>query len=157
MIISITLLGVLSIAVYAGSIPGSEEDPIVTLSYVNTKIDELKAYIDTAITNQSPDSETDQGNQEDSNVTTAAYEIINLVSGQKLIGKESTEMILRSGEAEVIVSGVNGISDITVGEDLKNGEQVSQNHLLLIPRDDGRGIKALSEVYVMVKGNYSIQ
>lgn len=156
MIISIMILGVLSIAVYAGSIPGSEEDPIVTLSYVNTKIDELKAYIDKAIMNQSPDS----GYQEvpdNSRAMNTAYEIINLVSGQKMIGKESTEMILRSGEAEVIVPGMNGISDITVGKDLKNGEKVSQNHLLLIPRDDGRGIKALSEIYVMVKGDYLIQ
>ena len=130
--------------------PGSDQDPVVTLSYVKSQIDELRAYIDLKNNNTgSTQIETDN--------KAVTYEIINLKSGEKLIGKESTEIILRSGEATSIDNGANGISDITDGKDLRSGDIVIANHLLLVPRDDGRGITAVTEIYVMVKGGYEIK
>ncbi len=129
--------------------PGSEEDPVVTLSYVNNQIDALRAYVDSKVS--SPGVNTGEAN------TMAAYEILNLKNNQKLMGRESTEIILRSGEAEAIDNGVNGISDLTEGKDLLSGDPIIENHLLIVPRDDGRGIKAITEIYVMVKGGYEIQ
>lgn len=114
--------------------PGSENDPVVTQSYVDSKIQELK------------DSQASAG-----------FQTKELTAGQKLIGKEGTEVILRSGEAKVIGNATNGISDITVGKDLMNGTNISTNHLMLIPRDDGRGITAVSDTWVMVSGGFVIQ
>ncbi|MCL1982056.1 MAG: hypothetical protein FWG53_03050 [Clostridiales bacterium] len=86
-----------------------------------------------------------------------SFEPIQLEEGQKLIGVEGTEIILRSGEAFAIDNGENGVSDLTSGKDLMSGDQVAANHLLLVPRDDGRGIMALTEAWVMVRGGYEIQ
>ena len=120
---SVLILG-MGIASGAVSTPGSETDPVVTKSYVDSKV---------------------------------SYTPVRLDAGQKLIGDEGTEVILRSGEATAIDNGANGISDITAGKDLMTGYTVAANHLLLIPRKDGRGIAVSTEAWVMVRGNYTVQ
>ncbi|MCL1808986.1 MAG: hypothetical protein FWG42_04350 [Clostridiales bacterium] len=87
----------------------------------------------------------------------ASFAPVLLGEGQKLLGSEGAEIILRSGEAFAIDNGENGVSDLTSGKDLMSGDQVALNHLLLVPRADGRGIMALTEAWVMVKGIYDIQ
>lgn len=121
--ILVMVLGV-SIAMAATNQPGSEADPVVTKSYVDSR---------------------------------TSYSPISLTAGQKLIGGEGTEIILRSGEATAIDNGANGISDLTIGTDLMTGSQVVTNHLLLVPRKDGRGITATTDIWVMVRGTYTIQ
>ena len=124
-IIAALVLGMLcGYAVFGASDgPGTDSDPLVSKSYVDTKL---------------------------------TYTPIQLTAGQKLIGKEGTEIILRSGEATAIDNGANGISDITAGTDLMTGKQVALNHLLLVPRDDGRGITAVTDIWVMIRGDYEI-
>ncbi len=84
------------------------------------------------------------------------YTPIQLTAGQRLVGSEGTEIILRSGIATAIDNGANGVSDITAGADLMTGTQVGLNHLLLVPRDDGRGITAVTDIWVMIRGDYTI-
>ncbi len=86
-----------------------------------------------------------------------SYTPVQLNAGQILIGGEGTEIILRSGIATAIDNGANGVSDITAGADLMTGADIGLNHLLLIPRDDGRGITAVTEIWVMVRGNYTVK
>lgn len=119
----VLILG-LGLASGAVSTPGSETDPVVTKSYVDSKV---------------------------------SYQPVRLEAGQKLIGDEGTEVILRSGDATAIDNGANGVSDITAGSDLMTGNRVAANHLLLIPRKDGRGIAVSTEAWVMIRGNYTIQ
>lgn len=140
MIISMIIftLTVATAAVWANTNePGSQGDPVVTKSYVDAKIAELKAM------------GTDGGSP--------SFEPVKIPSGKKLIGGEGAEFILRSGNAKAIDNGVDGVSDLTEGKDLKTGQPISQNHLLLIPRDDGRGIAASNELWVMIRGTYYIQ
>lgn len=85
-----------------------------------------------------------------------AYQVIHIQAGQKMIGKSGTEMIVRSGEVTAIDNGADGLSDITGGSDLKSGVLCKTNHLLLVPRDDGRGINAVTEAYVMVRGGFTL-
>lgn len=85
-----------------------------------------------------------------------SYKVIELKTGQQLIGKEGTEIILRSGIATAIDNGANGVSDLTAGKDLMTGMDVGLNHMLLVPRDDGRGINAVTDIFVMVRGDYTI-
>lgn len=122
-------------AAAAADSPGSEDDPIVTKSYVDSQIAGLKS----------------------GGTSSGTYQAVQLTAGQKLTGDEGTEVILRSGEATAIDNGANGVSDLTGGSDLMTGQSVGQNHLLLIPRNDGRGIQAITEIYVMVRGSYTIQ
>lgn len=85
------------------------------------------------------------------------FKVISMSAGQKLIGSEGTELIVRGGEALAIDNGVDGISDLTYGTDLLTGMQVACNHLVLVPRSDGRGISAVTDIWVMVKGDYTVQ
>lgn len=132
--IIITILG-LTVVVAASDTPGSKEDPVVTKSYVDNQIAQLIG----------------------SNGSTETYKAVMLTAGQRLIGNEGTEVILRSGEATAIDNGANGVSDVTGATDLMTGQNVAQNHLLLIPRSDGRGIQADTEIWVMVRGTYELQ
>ncbi len=82
---------------------------------------------------------------------------VEVKAGKSVVGGEGCEMILRSGEASAIGNGQNGVSDVTEGKDLLDGYWVFQNHLLLVPRADGRGIRANTDIWVMVKGVYTVQ
>lgn len=135
LVVVISVFAVTVAVAAAADTPGSESDPVVTKSYVDSQIAQVKS----------------SGGSSDS------YKAVQLTAGQKLIGNEGTEVILRSGEASAIDNGANGVSDLTGATDLMTGQAVAQNHLLLIPRSDGRGILASTEVWVMVRGGYTIQ
>ena len=111
---------------------------------------------------------TDQTEQQPSNTgdtsqtvvieSNALFVVEFVMAGQSLIVEESGEVILRSGSATAIGNaGGNGISDVTTGVDILQGEVVPWNHLIIIPRTDGRGLYITQDAYIMVKGHYSIQ
>ena len=85
------------------------------------------------------------------------FTVVEVPEGGRLIGEMGTEMILRAGTAVAIDNGADGITDLTSGQDLKSGESVVRNHMLIIPRADGRGISCSTHCYVMVKGGYTIE
>jgi hypothetical protein len=85
------------------------------------------------------------------------WKVAELKTGQVLTGRAGSEVIVRRGQAIVVDTGGNGIPDVTAGLDLKKGDKVSLNHLLVIPREDGRGMKALDTVVVMYRGGAAIQ
>ena len=86
----------------------------------------------------------------------AFFNAIELKEGSTLIGKQGCEIILRSGIAKAIVPGENGLSDITFGKDIINNDTLKEDHLLVIPADDGRGLKAETDIWILVKGDYEI-
>lgn len=85
------------------------------------------------------------------------FEKIQVLAGKQLLAGASTELVLRSGKATAIGSKAGGVSDLISGKDLVTGNSVTLNHLLLFPVDDGRGIKAVSDIWVLVKGAYTIK
>jgi hypothetical protein len=118
--------------------PGSQSDPIVTKSYVDLIISNLREYVDSK----------SSGSQN--------FEIVYMANGEQLIAESGTEIILRSGVATVIDAPNGGLCDITAGKDLKKSENISQNHLLIVPRSDGRGVRAETDVVLMVRGNFTV-
>lgn len=155
--------------------PGSDEDPIVTLSYVEKRMEQIKYYINQnveTINNQVNELKTkveqleannNQSNSNPNNTNTSVaassskFEVIVIEAGQILKLGESSEVIWRSGKATAIASENGGLSDVTIGKDLKTGEEIPLNHLLIIPRNDGRGMTVIAKSFVMIKGNYTIQ
>ena len=135
LVIVFSVFAVTVAAAAAADTPGTEGDPIVTKSYVDSQIARVSS----------------------GGTASATYAVVEVSAGQKLLGKSGTEIILRSGEATAIDNGANGVSDITAGKDLMTGQSIGQNHLLLVPKDDGRGIQATTDLFVMVRGAYSIQ
>jgi len=86
-----------------------------------------------------------------------AVNVVELSPGKSLIGFSGTEIILRSGTARAVDSNLGGLCDVTAGTDLRSGEEIPRNHLLIVPRDDGRGISATSHAIVMVRGKYTLK
>jgi len=80
---------------------------------------------------------------------------LNIPAGSSLIAEAGAEFILRSGSATA-VSGPDGMVNVTTGVDIVNGNPIPTNHLLLVPRSDGRGFVALTDVWVMIKGGFEI-
>lgn len=158
-----------SIALAAAANPGSDTDPLITSSYLDKKIAEISASIQTAVKNLEAKIEQNNSNlaimdkkveaigKQTGGSGGAIYEVINLPAGKKLIGENSTEIILRSGKGNIFSSNTAGLSDVTSGYDVTPGAFVERNHLLIVPRTDGRGIKAQTVCVLMVKGAYTIE
>jgi len=76
-------------------------------------------------------------------------------AGHTLIAEAGVEFILRGGHATA-VSGVDGMVDVTAGQDITHGTIIPPNHLLLVPRSDGRGLYANTGTWLMIKGRFEI-
>lgn len=149
-LISGVLLAVFTTSIVSGADAGSSSDPIVTKSYVDAKVADLKSYVDTSLASM---SSVNNGGS-----SSAQYEVVLVPKGKSIIGGEGTEMILRSGKASVVSTTTNGLVDMTTGIDALNGSAVTQNHLMIVPRDDGRGLKVTSDnTNIMVRGSYEIK
>lgn len=134
----------------AYSEPGTESDPLISLSYLEERLDELKDYIDSKVAST--------GEQIPSNPSDNSLVVVELFNGQMLIGDAGSEIILRSGSATAITSPSGGLSDVTAGTDITEGKPIPANHLLIIPRSDGRGIFVTkNSTFVMVRGGYTIR
>lgn len=163
--------GVLVLTLFASSSqagyiePGSESDPLVSKSYVEQKFNEVKKNSDLnqdKLEKMQKDIEKiveDNKNNTGGNQGSAeVFEVLELKKGQTIIADESAEIIVRSGTVTAIGSANGGLSDITEGNDLVTGDQVDLNHLLIVPRTDGRGIQVKGSIaFVMVKGKYRIK
>ena len=111
------------------------DDPLITESYLNDVFfQKVKDYI--------------AGNS-------SSYKLVTVKKGGSLAANEGCEFIVRQGDARVVVSSLGGISDITDGVDIITGH-LPLNHLMVVPRTDGRGFIADTDVLVMVKGSHKI-
>ena len=68
------------------------------------------------------------------------------------------DIMLRAGKATCIAPDpTQGLADYTDASEIYNGQELTKNHMCLIPRGDGRGIRAASEsVFIMIRGEYTI-
>lgn len=154
---STTLLG-------ADSIGGTQDDPLVTKSYVDLRISELSNINNTQINEQLEEKLNEQEalinklleQIMNTGGISSSFEIVHLKAGESIYGKQGTEMIIRSGEGIIIASDGGGIQDVTDGLDLPNSIKAPNNNLLIIPREDGRGILAKKSTVIMVRGGYTL-
>lgn len=164
-ILHIVMLGILAVAIVGGTVssaagaePGSADDPVVSQSYVDAKISALNNQISTLTSQVNTLQSQIQSSGTSGGTQGAKYQIIGPVAaGKKIIAGESTEIVLRGGKATAIGSQYGGVADLISGSDLTTGAVVPLNHLLLVARDDGRGIAITSEAWVMIRGSYTIQ
>ncbi len=145
-----------------GSAPGSTGDPVVTKSYVDSRTEDLEDAIDrlSAAIDELKDSDirpSEGGCSPAETEVPGGFQVYEISAGSTVSGCEGTQIILRSGTAFAVDNGVDGVSDLTAGADLKGGVQVQKNHLLLVPRTDGRGIKCSTLCYVMISGDFELK
>ena len=157
LVIGILIVGVTTLYAADGLI-GTESDPLVTKSYVDQKISAITGGTsNTTLAAQLREQEQliIEMRQEIENLRQGGsntFEIVVVPEGKTIYGKQSTEMIVRAGEGNIVASPVGGVQDITEGKDLMGGAVAPRNNLLLIPREDGRGIVATKQLTVMVRG-----
>ncbi len=149
--------------------PGTEADPVVSQSYVDQKVTELTAKLDAAntaigdltkkISSLEAANEALSKQLKEVQPDAMKFQPVQLKAGQQLSAGESVEIILRSGKAKAIAGTYGGLSDITAAssEDIKTGVNIPLNHLLLVSRDDGRGITAVTDSWIIIKGTYTIK
>jgi hypothetical protein len=111
--------------------PGSTTDPLVSKSYVDQQ---LKGLADQS-----------------------GFQVVNLPKGSTLIGDGGTEVVVRAGEVAAVGSALGGLLDVTGGTDLASGSAVAKNHLVVIPRSDGRGLRSAWDSVLMVRGGYTLR
>ncbi len=166
---------------FSASDPGSLEDPLVTKGYVEEKFSSLVEEIDfltreiDRVSKESQELEQvvelmDRVDGLEKRVDDVSdispddfrdtFEPMLLKRGETIIAGDSTQIILRSGTARVVSSLAGGLVDATseTNGDLSGNESVPLNHLLIVPRDDGRGIRITSgDAWVMVKGPFEVK
>ncbi|HLO03628.1 MAG TPA: hypothetical protein VK191_11000 [Symbiobacteriaceae bacterium] len=111
--------------------PGSAADPLVSKSYVDQQV---KALADQT-----------------------SFQVVNLPKGATLVGESGTEIVMRAGQVAVVASPLGGLLDVTGGRDLPQGIAAEANHLLVVPRADGRGVRANMDSVLMVKGAFTLR
>lgn len=152
--IAILLIAVLLMStLYLFAQAGSENDPLVTLSYINTRLVEFKNEIMSEVKAGSSNNTSGRGN-----ANMAVFEIPEggYPPGTRIAFGASTEFIVRRGVAEVYDKTTNNIPDLTTGVDIKHGEIVPLNHHLMVPREDGRGIVVKEHIWIMIKGPFVV-
>jgi len=84
------------------------------------------------------------------------FRIVTVPAGQVILGDAGTEMVLRGGQATVVTTPQGGVLNVSVGVDMQVGEAVPPNTLVVIPRSDGRGFRAVTDLILMVKGQATV-
>lgn len=181
------IICILTIATASAAEPGSNSDPVVSKSYVDARINEVKSLINgntnintntqqNSTTTNSTSNDTqkivdevlavvqvlygDKIDKLDKSINSEeeqAFVPVELNEGQILIGGEGAEIIFRSGKARAYSENEMGLIDVSSGTELFSGDSIEPNHLLIVGRNDGRGAIALEHSWFTVKGGFTIK
>ena len=112
-LVLLVLAGVLSMTVTLAAEPGSGNDPLVTLSYLNeTFMDSIMQKVDQKIAARNSQIAQQLGGQTSSTSGTAAsFTVVTLSSGQILTGDIGCEVMLRVGSAVCVSPSSPGLID----------------------------------------------
>jgi len=90
-------------------------------------------------------------------IYTKGYEVIKVPKSKTILFDASTEFVVRVGKAISVVPKGATIIDLTSAKDVGANQQLLFNHFYLVARSDGRGFKAVDDVWVIVNGGYKIK
>ena len=150
---------------------GSEEDPLISLSYLESVfVPEMLTKIEQTFQGLEEryyamfDTRLSQYTQQVQEMLTApaagpdeVFTIVTLTRGQKLTATAGTELLIRSGSAVSYGEGDTLLSDLTSGTVIgEMGAALSQNHMYVVTTT-GTGVYASGdEVRLLVRGEYTI-
>lgn len=169
-IITVAIAGGITINnIFASSAtPGGSSDPLVSKSYVDAKFNELAELIKNgngggAIISGMTEDQILAGVMDQLEIYYAGvltdsgkYVPVFAETGQIILGGEGTEIILRSGSAKGYIAGSNGIVNASDGTEIFNNDNIKINNLLIIPREDGRGVAVQTDAWFIIKGDYTV-
>lgn len=156
------VLSVAALAVNAAASAGSEDDPLVTLSYIN---DVFLPYVTDLFRKDLEEKETNLRETLEERVSAlegaglggggTRYVVETLEKGQTLICQRGAELMLRIGRATVKAGSTPGLVDTATTGNLNDGEELAVNHLYMVTIND-HGIRAEEMVKILVRGEYTI-
>ena len=143
-VIGLAVVLLAGIAVYAATNYGSEDDPLITKSYLDEVVQpkleaELKTQIDAAkknIQSSIPGEFTE----------------LTLSAGQSVKCGLGSEFLLRSGSAKAL----GALADTTDGGSAANGVGLTANHMYLAS-EEGSGLTTSGSAVVLVSGSFSVE
>lgn len=154
----LVLSSLLSMTVTVASGVGTDNDPLVTLSYLKeTFTKDILKQVDEKIAARNKQIAQQVGDQTGSGEQVASeFTVVPLSNGQTLIGDIGCEVLLRVGTAACVSPSAPGLIDESNAVVLNNGGALSQNHLYMMTIE-GRGVKATANTTkLMVRGSYTI-
>ena len=148
--IKITVCALLALCAIAGTAYaaynyGSQDDPLVTKSYLDEVLTpelmaEMEARLDAA--------GSDAG---------AAFKVVTLSRGQTVACQAGCELMLRVGTAAASGADSPVLVDTTSGSTLENGGALVKNHLYMATIE-GNGFTATADtVKLLISGTYTIK
>ena len=157
------LLGFAALAASAAASAGTEDDPLVTLSYIN---DVFLPYLQDLFRKDLEEKETalqDALEQRVSALEGAGvggsggrdYVVETLEAGQTLICQRGAELMLRIGRAAVTAEHIPGLVDTAAAENLNDGEELIVNHMYMVTIN-GNGFRAVGTVKAVIRGDYTV-
>ncbi|MCI8424001.1 MAG: hypothetical protein HFF50_10835 [Lawsonibacter sp.] len=142
---------------------GGQDDPLVTLSYLNqTVLPQILSQVEKNTAQQQEDlakrfqEQLSQYGSTGSSATGAAYTLVTLTSGQTMSLELGCEVLLRVGSVTVSADSAPALIDTSSGGTLGSGASLLQNHLYL-STIEGRTLTPTSAtVKLMARGGYTI-
>lgn len=157
-LVVLLLSGLLSLTVTAAAGVGTDDDPLVTLSYLKeTFMDDIMKKVDEKIAGRNKQIAQQLGGQVSSGENVAStFTVVTLSNGQVLTGDIGCEVLLRVGTAVCVSPSSPGLIDQSSASVLNNNGALIQNHLYMMTIE-GRGVKATAgTTKLMVRGGYTI-
>lgn len=157
-LVVLLLSGLLSLTVTAAAGVGTDDDPLVTLSYLKeTFMDDIMKKVDEKIAGRNKQITQQLGGQVSSGENVAStFTVVTLSNGQVLTGDIGCEVLLRVGTAVCVSPSSPGLIDQSSASVLNNNGALVQNHLYMMTIE-GRGVKATAgTTKLMVRGGYTI-
>lgn len=155
-------------SILAATTLGTAADPLVTLSYLTSKLKPqimndvnasinaaeatLSAQLDTQVNDFTADIDARLNN---SASQTAGFTLVTLAKDQTVVCGVGTEILLRVGTAAATGSGA-ALVDTTSGGALSSGGALTANHMYMVSIQ-GNGLKATaSSVKILIRGTYMV-
>ena len=144
---------------------GDQEDPLVTLSYLNqTAIPQIVEQVEDRTAQRQEELEESfrtqlnqyqQGNQ-GGETASAGYTLVTLAQGQVMQLEVGCEVLLRVGAASVQADSSPALIDLSAGGTADGGAALEKNHLYM-STIEGRTLTAdAATVKLLVRGGYTV-
>ena len=144
---------------------GDQDDPLVTLSYLNqTAIPQIVEQVEDRTAQRQEELEESfrtqlnqyqQGNQ-GGETASAGYTLVTLAQGQVMHLEVGCEVLLRVGSASVQADSSPALIDLSAGGTVNSGASLEKNHLYM-STIEGRTLSAdAATVKVLVRGGYTV-
>ncbi|MDE6954675.1 MAG: hypothetical protein K2P18_02780 [Oscillospiraceae bacterium] len=141
---------------------GGANDPLVTLSYLNTTFSkQVQGMVDQTVDQRRAEMEDALAKVLEQGGTGTAggnvFSVVTLSQGQTLVGDVGCEVMLRIGSAVCGSTDSVGLIDTTTGANLSSGGGLATNHLYMVTIST-RSVTATSgTVKVLARGPYTIR